>query len=390
MKLLHRYLLGSFHKAAHWFFDKGRSSFSFAGTTFLNAMDAKRIFSNDMIYEGQDSCTIIPSLTENLNVFFENNGDDSLQNNFIRKRSILIQKPFTLRLKRRSGERFFESEGTLLVLGENQKLLLAPEFSASVNLRTPFKPFSQTSSTHISIFSSLRSFTYGDFGLLMLPKWFRLKTHYEQLKTARAVVSIPDVPFMRDWATHLRLETISFGSGTKKLNEIKDEVTILYGPGLQEDFICTPSDLSLLRKSVLPLMRTKDPRRFYISRNARRKPSNQVEIEHYLSSKGFIIVEDHPRGIFDQAEIFSTASFIVAPHGAALANLAFSRPGIKVLEFLPGKFASQVYRQLSALNGLNYACLICGKLEKHKDWAVDCDYKVDIQLLNQAISILLK
>jgi hypothetical protein len=390
MKLLQRYLLGSFHKAAHWVFDRGRSSFSFAGTSFLNAMDAKRIFSNSLIYEGQDSCISIPSLTVNLNVFFENSANDSLQNNFIQQRSINIQKPFTLKLKRHGRDRFFESEGTLLILGCDQKLLLAPEFSAPVNLRTPFKPFSKNSTSHISIFSSLRSFTYGDFGLLMLPKWCRLKTHCEQLKTTRAAVCTPDVPFMREWAKHLNLETLSFGSNTKKLNEIKDEVTVLYGPGLQEDFICTPSDLSLLRKSVLPFLGTKDPQKIYISRNARRKPSNQADIERCLSSKGFVIIQDHPRGILDQAEIFSTASFIVAPHGASLANLAFSKPGTKVLEFLPGKFCSPVYRQLSALNSLNYACLICGKLEKHKDSAVDYDYEVDIQLLNQALSILLK
>ena len=36
---------------------------------------------------------------------------------------------------------------------------------------------------------------------------------------------------------------------------------------------------------------------------------------------------------YDQARLFHEASFIISPHGGALANLIFCRPGTQVIEF---------------------------------------------------------
>jgi GT2 family glycosyltransferase len=50
----------------------------------------------------------------------------------------------------------------------------------------------------------------------------------------------------------------------------------------------------------------------------------------------------------EQAEAVATASLIVAPHGGALANLAFARPGTPVLELHGQSYAPPYFRSLAA------------------------------------------
>ena len=392
MNLLRIVLFRSLAKTAHYLFDGGKSSFSFAGTRFLNAAEARRVISQDLIYEGDDHFLAVPALKDNQSAFFSfgQSVADHLKNLFKKEQQIKLSKPFTLRLQKKPGERFFESEGTLLIKKRGSSFLLAPEFRASLNLLTPFKGISKNSFEFVTSVSSWRSYTYGDFGLLMLPKWARLSNHCDELKTRRNLLRIPDIPFLSSWGDHFKFKTISHEFGSKSLHEVFSEATLLYGPGAMDGFICHPSDLSRLRNSVIPRLRSSGQLKLYICRAGRRKPSNQKEIQSLLASHNFIIIEDRYRSIYEQAEMFFNASFIVAPHGAALANLAFCKQGTKVLEFLPGRYPSQVFRQLCALNQLEYSCMICGNLEKHHDSAVNDDYSVDLSQLKLAISKMLR
>ena len=58
-------------------------------------------------------------------------------------------------------------------------------------------------------------------------------------------------------------------------------------------------------------------------------------IEGVVSQQGFEIVHLEDMPIVAQMELFGNADYIVAAHGAGLANLLFCAPGTRVLELTP-------------------------------------------------------
>jgi len=108
LNLLRIFLFRSLAKTAHYLFDGGRSSFSFAGTRFLNAEEARRVFSKDLIYEGDDYVLALPALKNNQTVFFsfEQSAADTLKSRLLKEEQIKLSKPFTLRIQKNPGNVF--------------------------------------------------------------------------------------------------------------------------------------------------------------------------------------------------------------------------------------------------------------------------------------------
>ncbi len=105
---------------------------------------------------------------------------------------------------------------------------------------------------------------------------------------------------------------------------------------------------------------TTTPKRLYISRQSAssRKVSNFDELKSEALDKYDItpVTLEH-MSLAQQIDMFSKADFVIAEHGAGLANAAFMRPGAFVLEFMPKGIANRaVYRYLSYHSKLNYCC----------------------------------
>jgi capsular polysaccharide biosynthesis protein len=100
-------------------------------------------------------------------------------------------------------------------------------------------------------------------------------------------------------------------------------------------------------------------RRFYLSRAraAFRRIANENEISQVLRQRNFEIVEAENLSWREQANLFAGASVIVAPHGAALANIAFCKPGTRVVEISTRAGYRDWYWQLAAVAGLSYELL---------------------------------
>ncbi len=58
--------------------------------------------------------------------------------------------------------------------------------------------------------------------------------------------------------------------------------------------------------------------------------------------------------IADTVDLFSRAKVIVAPHGAGLTNMIFSKKGIKIIEFMPIEHPNICYWHLSEVVGHQY------------------------------------
>lgn len=103
-------------------------------------------------------------------------------------------------------------------------------------------------------------------------------------------------------------------------------------------------------------------KRIYISRAgaAIRRVTNELDIVAMLSRYGFESVEPGGIPFSSQAELFQSADIIVAPHGAALANLMFCRPGTRILEFFPADYINDCYLRISKAMDLDYHYLFGG------------------------------
>ena len=97
-------------------------------------------------------------------------------------------------------------------------------------------------------------------------------------------------------------------------------------------------------------------RRLYLSRAraAVRRIANENEISEVLRHRNFEIVEAENLSWREQANLFAGASVIVAPHGAALANIVFCKPGTRVVEISTRAGYRDWYWQLAAVAGLSY------------------------------------
>ena len=99
--------------------------------------------------------------------------------------------------------------------------------------------------------------------------------------------------------------------------------------------------------------------KLYISRPAgvRRGISNESELLPLLDARGFQIATMEGTSVKDQAELLSRADVLVSPHGGALTNMLFCRPGIKVVELF-GRHVYPFYYGLAQCCGHDYYAVL--------------------------------
>ena len=83
------------------------------------------------------------------------------------------------------------------------------------------------------------------------------------------------------------------------------------------------------------------PKRVYLTRGHTRYTRCVVEeqkLTDRLTRQGFVVIDPGRHDVQEQIDIFAAAEVIVAPHGAGLVNVAFSRPGVRVLEMFAPRY----------------------------------------------------
>ena len=88
-----------------------------------------------------------------------------------------------------------------------------------------------------------------------------------------------------------------------------------------------------------------------------RSVSNENEVKSYLLKKDFVPVRLGEIMFSEQVDLFHNADYIVGLHGAGFANLAFCKPGTKVIEFRSST-SGQVVENIAKKNNLNYHSII--------------------------------
>jgi hypothetical protein len=144
--------------------------------------------------------------------------------------------------------------------------------------------------------------------------------------------------------------------------------------------------------------------RLYIRRGdaRRRRVVNEAEVHDLLGGFGFRIVDPGQMTLVEQARLFATADIVVAPHGGALTNLVFCRPGTRVIEIFSPAYVNPCFWSLANGLGLPYLYVLGQDgaanrpprslsslprpgTERHPRGSGDGDIVVDIARLSRAL-----
>jgi len=99
--------------------------------------------------------------------------------------------------------------------------------------------------------------------------------------------------------------------------------------------------------------------KLYISRPAgvRRGVANEQQILPVLRQAGYTIESMEGLSVKEQAQLLARADVLISPHGGALTNMVFCKPGIKVVELF-GRHVYPFYYGLAQMCGHEYHAII--------------------------------
>ena len=134
----------------------------------------------------------------------------------------------------------------------------------------------------------------------------------------------------------------------------------------------------------------KAPLKLYLTRKRApfRRVLNEDEVEAHLKAKGFTMIASEDYRFTEQMALFHAADVVVAPHGAGLANIAFCKPGTRVVELFPGSYLNRVYAETAGAAGLDYRCVIDMRVGGNAG-NLAADLLVNLADLDQALTLSL-
>jgi len=120
-------------------------------------------------------------------------------------------------------------------------------------------------------------------------------------------------------------------------------------------------------------------KRIYISRGkaARRRIVNEDRLIEYLRKYDFQIINNESLNFDQQVILFHNASHIIAPHGAGLSNMLFSKAGSSVLEIFEKSTLRRCYWTLANAKNINYTCYIGNTVDINVPGEADIEIDMD-------------
>jgi hypothetical protein len=177
-------------------------------------------------------------------------------------------------------------------------------------------------------------------------------------------VAPPDVWYVPAQSRFQRELLALFGIGADQRIDAAEQ------PHVQADCLVVPGPphmteknapwaVGFLRSRLLPHVEASGPRRnIYITRGPsanNRSIVNEPELLELLAARDFVPVDPGQLSVVEQIRTFATADLIVAPHGAALANIIFASPGSTLIELFPaGCLLPDYWRLASSVPGMRY------------------------------------
>ena len=213
--------------------------------------------------------------------------------------------------------------------------------------------------TTLMLATSAGAHCYYHWMLEILPKLGMLE---------RAGIQIADIDYflVRQITAQWQKETLArFGIHDSKVVETVDNPYYKCEHLLHIDLNCG-INLRMNRfipqwmKHLYPLVASDEPRlKLYISRpvGVRRGISNEAEFLPLLESAGFTVMSMEGLSVAEQAALMSRVDVLMSPHGGALTNMVFCRPGVAVIELF-SRHVFPYYYGLAANCGHRYHAIL--------------------------------
>ena len=92
------------------------------------------------------------------------------------------------------------------------------------------------------------------------------------------------------------------------------------------------------------------------------------------------------RTLAEQAEVFSSAELLVAPHGGGLTNLVFASPNASLVEMYPRSYVNPVFWHLASMVGVSHAAVFATAVPRSR-WPTpqSDDLNVDVDAVIAAV-----
>lgn len=210
-------------------------------------------------------------------------------------------------------------------------------------LRTRLPPVEHVDGTVVSLAVRGGASNYYHFLLDVLPRWgIYSETFPEQAPDA---VYVPaGTERQRQMLDMAGLDKVRIIESLKHSAVRADRLMVPSMPNLGES--APPWTTRWLQERFPAQDVASRPRRLYITRGDRpnsRRLVNEAELWPLLERRGFVRVDPGTMSVQDQIDHFAAAEVIVAVHGAALTNLVFSRPGVRVLEMFTPTYVNRTF-----------------------------------------------
>lgn len=261
-------------------------------------------------------------------------------------------------------------------------------------LRRRLPPVEPVEGTVVALATRGGSGNYYHFLLDVLPRF----GVFEETMPGRRADALY-VPNATAWQRDL-LELVGLGAypvvQTRKDRAVRADHLIV--PSLPNPLEVAPrATVEWLRSRLTAHDVSDKPKRIYITRGSARNTRRIVQEEallELLEERGFVCIEPGGMSVRDQIDHYAAAEVVVAPHGAALTNLVFARPGVKVLEIFPASYVNSCFWAISdSIPDSRYTYLVAGDAEAYDRGSpmnrIQADIDIDPQTVIAAVDRLI-
>lgn len=118
-----------------------------------------------------------------------------------------------------------------------------------------------------------------------------------------------------------------------------------------------PGDFEDLQ-ALIPSPSVCGKKRYMIQRRGVRAMKQEAELFAAIKDLGFEMLEDVPRTVREQIDIFREAQCVVGPHGAGLSNVLWAGAGVRLMEVQSISWMIPSFRYLCAIRNSPYMVAI--------------------------------